>query len=440
MANRSGGPASPAAGRRRGSGSRRTWRSSLAAAATLGLTATLLSSCGGSSDALVWYINPDSGGQAAVAAACSKELGFEITTQVLPQAAGEQRIQLARRLAAEDPAIDLMSIDPPYTAEFANAGYLAEIPADMQDRFREQAFEGAVDAATWEDQLVVAPFWSNTQVLWYRKAFVEKAGLDMTQPVTWDQIIDAAAKGGGKVAVQSNKYEGYSVWINALIEGAGGVIATDTEKGAEATIEVDSEPGRVAAGIIEELASSPAAPDDMSVAQEGQAGATFGGEQGAFMVNWTYVLTGAGYPEDVVKDIGYTRYPQSVAGEESRPPYGGIGIGVSDYSDHKDQAIEALECITSPDNQGLNAELTGNMPSSAAGYDWPALKDIYPQDLLDLFQQSLDAAAPRTVSPYWSDISGALLSRFHPPSSVDDQTPEQAQAFIEDVLQQRSLL
>lgn len=440
MSNRSGGSAPPERGRPPGTTSRRKWRTGLATAATLGLTATLLSSCGSDSDALVWYINPDAGGQAAVAAACSEELGFEITTQVLPQAAGEQRIQLARRLAAEDPAIDLMSIDPPYTAEFANAGYLAEIPADMQERMREQAFEGAADAATWEDQLVVAPFWSNTQVLWYRKSFVERTDLDMSQPVTWEQIIQAAAEGGGKVAVQSNKYEGYSVWINALITGAGGEIATNTEEGAEATIEVDSEAGRVAAGIIETLASSSAAPDDMSVAQEGQAGATFGGEQGAFMVNWTYVLTGAGYPEEVVKDIGYTRYPRSVEDEESRPPYGGIGIGVSEFSDRKEQAIEALECLTSPDNQGLNAELTGNMPSSAAGYDWPALKEIYPQDLLDLFQQSLEAAAPRTVSPYWSDISGALLSRFHPPSSVDEDTPEEAQAFIEDVLQQRSLL
>ena len=66
-----------------------------------------------------------------------------------------------------------------------------------------------MDAATWDGELVVAPFWSNTQVLWYRKSFAEKAGLDMSQPVTWDQIIDAAAENGGKVAVQANKYEGY---------------------------------------------------------------------------------------------------------------------------------------------------------------------------------------------------------------------------------------
>ena len=34
------------------------------------------------------------------------------------------------------------------------------------------------------------------------------------------------------------------------------------------------------------------------------------------------------------------------------------------------------------------------MPASAAGYDYPELKELYPADLLALFQESLDAAAP----------------------------------------------
>jgi trehalose/maltose transport system substrate-binding protein len=102
--------------------------------------------------------------------------------------------------------------------------------------------------------------------------------------------------------------------------------------------------------------------------------------------------------------------------------------------------MQAIACITSPENQGVNAELTGNMPASSAGYDYPALAKIYPQELLDLFQQSLDLAAPRTVSPYWSDISGALLSTWHPPDAVNDQTPGDSQQFIEDVLHGRRLL
>jgi multiple sugar transport system substrate-binding protein len=438
QASRSGRPGSSGS-----PGRRRRRRRGLAAAAALATVSGLLAACStgdSGKTSLVWYINPDAGGQDAVAKNCSTD-EYTISTQVLPQAASEQRIQLARRLAAEDPSIDIMSIDPPYTAEFANAGYLAELPQELQDKLKKQSFQGAADAATWGDQLVVAPFWSNTQVLWYRKSFAEKAGLDMTQPVTWDQLIDAASDNGGTVAVQSNKYEGYVVWINALISGAGGAIATDTDQGIDATIEVDSDAGKTAADIIDKLAHSPAAPADLSVAQEGQAGSTFGGPEGAFMVNWTYIWTNYDSTQPEVKDdLGYARYPQSVQGEPSRPPYGGIGVGVSAYSNHQDQAMKAIECITSPDNQGVNAELTGNMPASSAGYEYPALAKIYPQELLDLFQQSLDAAAPRTVSPYWSDMSGALQSTWHPPDKVGDQTPTDSQQFIEDVLHGRSLL
>ena len=422
---------------------RSTSTRALAASAALASVSALLAGCSASAssgDTLIWYTNPDSGGQAQVAENCSTD-DYTIETQVLPQDANQQRIQLARRLAAEDPEIDIMSIDPPFTAEFANAGYLAELPQELQDKLSEQSFDGATEAATWDDQLVVAPFWSNTQVLWYRKSFVDKTDLDMGKPVTWDQIIDAAADNGGKVAVQANKYEGYVVWINSLIAGAGGEIATDTDQGVDLTLELDSDAGTKAAAVIRKLARSSAAPADLSVAQEGQAGGTFGSSAGAFLTNWTYIWTA--YDEsqpEVKKDLGFARYPQTVEGEESRPPYGGIGVGVSAYSDNVDAAMAAIECITNPENQGVNAELTGNMPASEQGYEYPALKEIYPQELLDLFQESLDAAAPRTVTPYWSDISGGIQSTWHPPSGVDEDTPAESQQFIEDVLKGGRLL
>src|SRR5690349_13723663 len=271
-----------------------------ASAVTLALASSLLAACGGDSGKpeLVWYINPDAGGQDAVAEKCSTD-EYTSTTQVLPQ--------------------------------------------DAKTQLEEQGtFKGAMDAATWEDKLVVFPFWSNTQVLWYRKSFVEKAGLDMSQPVTWDQIIQAAADNGGQIGVQANKYEGYSVWINALIEGAGGQLVENADKGVDLTLTIDSKAGEDAAKVIEELAGSEAAPPDLSVSNEGTAGSTFGGDNGSFMVNWTYIFHN--YDEtapEVADDIGYTRYPQTVQGEESRPPYGGIGIAVSEFSDDKDLALEA---------------------------------------------------------------------------------------------------
>ena len=436
---------------KRASRGRRRRRRACASAAGLAVAAGILTACSSANakDTLVWYINPDAGGQAAVAANCSTDQ-YTITTQVLPQDANEQRIQLTRRLAAQDSGIDIMSIDPPFTAEFSNADFLAPLPQSLQDKLRQQSFKSATDAATWEGELVVAPFWSNTQVLWYRKSFAEKAGLDMSKPVTWDQIIDAAAQNGGKVAVQSNKYEGYVVWINALISGAGGEIATDTSKGLDMKLEIDSSAGDKAAAVIDKLAHSSAAPADLSVAQEGQAASTFATPQGSFMVNWTYIYNSyEAIDPGFNKDIGYTRYPETVQGEPSRPPYGGIGLGVSAYSSHVDEAIQAVECLTSPENQEVNAELTGNMPASQAGYEANdnALQKTaggplppYPAPLLELYQQSLSEAAPRTTTPYWSDISGGLQSTWHPPSGVSSSTPASSQTFIDNVLHGRSLL
>jgi multiple sugar transport system substrate-binding protein len=411
-----------------------------ALAATLFLSASLLAACSDDSGKpeLIWYINPDSGGQAALAKKCSTT-DYTVTTQTLPQDASQQRVQLIRRLAAGDTSIDLMSLDPPFTAEFASAGYLAAIPDDLAASLTEQSFDGAVKAATWEDKLVVAPFWSNTQVLWYRKSFVEKAGIDMSQPVTWDQIIKAASDNGGKVGVQANKYEGYVVWINALVESAGGHLVDDPEKGADATVALDTDAGKAAEKVINELAHSKAAPSDMSVSNEGTAGTTFGGPEGSFLVNWTYIYNN--YPDAKLKaDIGYTRYPETVEGEESHPPFGGIGIGVNDASEYKDEAWAAVKCITSPDSQGEYAVSSGNMPASAGGYDFGELKKAWPADLLALFQESVNAAAPRTVSPYWSDISSAIQSTWHPPSSVDENTPKDSQNFVEDILQGKGLL
>ena len=99
-----------------------------------------LAACGddGGAPTLTWYINPDpnppagfSGpfGQAGIAARCSTDQ-YRIETELLPTSASEQRVQLLRRLTAEDDSIDLMSLDPVFTAEFAAAEALLPIPAE----------------------------------------------------------------------------------------------------------------------------------------------------------------------------------------------------------------------------------------------------------------------------------------------------------------------
>ncbi len=144
---------------------------------------------------LTWYINPDNGGQADLATKCTKAANgeYRIETALLPNDASSQREQLVRRLAANDSGIDLMSLDPVFVAEFASAGFLRPFTKDEEATFTDDVLDGPVETATWEDELVAAPFWANTQLLWYRKSVAEKAGSTPRRAdVTWDQLIDAA--------------------------------------------------------------------------------------------------------------------------------------------------------------------------------------------------------------------------------------------------------
>jgi multiple sugar transport system substrate-binding protein len=425
-------------------------RSTIALAVVLTVVSALLAACGGSSGkpVLTWYINPDPSepanfqgafGQAGIAERCSTD-AYTIQTQSLPGDASQQRIQLARRLAAQDQGIDLMSLDPVFTGEFANAGFLATIPDSEARQLESDALKGAARAATWNNKLVVAPLWANTQLLWYRKSFAKKAGLDMSKPVTWNQIIDAASNNGGTVGVQANKYEGYVVWINALIAGAGGNIITDPAKGVDAPIDIGSEAGKKAAAVIEHLASSKAAEPDLSVSNEGTVLGPFATPQGAFQVNWTFIYANYKADKATFEDLGWTRYPQTVAGTPSKPPLGGINIGVNVSSPHKAMALASLKCITSQQNQVQYAIETGNMPASSAAYDDPKLKKAYPSDLLQQFRESIDAAGPRPITPYWSDISSAVQSTWHPAGSVTPATPGKSSTFIDEVLHGKTLL
>ncbi len=170
----------------------------VAALATLACGSALLTACGGGDSGkptLNWYINPD--GQetlTTLAEKCSTS-EYDIAIQLLPTSATDQRTQLARRLAARDSSTDLMSLDPVFVAEFANAGWLAPFEGEQAAAvLDDDVLEGAAATAVWEDEVVAAPQWANTQVLWYRQSLADAAGLEIgpDSPVTWSEVIKAA--------------------------------------------------------------------------------------------------------------------------------------------------------------------------------------------------------------------------------------------------------
>ncbi len=436
-----GGRAAPTRRRRR-----------TAAAVGLVLSASVLAACGGDEggpQTLTWYINPDSGGQAEIASRCTDAAGgaYRIQTAVLPREAAAQREQLVRRLAANDDSIDLMSLDPPFIPEFAEANFLAEIPEDVAERVTEGVLDSAIAGSTWKDELVAVPFWANTQLLWYRKSVADAAGLDMTQPVTWAQVVEAAQSQDKLVGAQGVRAEALTVWINALVESAGGSIITDTAaQPQDIELGLTDEPARLAAEVMRLVATSGVGGPAFSTQNEDSSATGFEGDDAGFMVNYPFVWPRAvGAAEagtldaSVPDDFGWAVYPQVVEGQDAAPPYGGINLGVGAFSQAPELAFEAAECITSEENQAYYFVSNGNPASKAAVYDDPEVLEAFPQ--APVIRESLELAAPRPQTAYYNEVSQSLQRVYHPPSSVQPgETGERAAELIKAVLRKEQLL
>jgi len=105
---------------------------------------------------LNWFVATQSGGSIQkVATQCTKASNgrYSIEVQLLPTDASQQREQLVRRLAAKDSTVDLIGMDVIWTAEFANAGWIAPFPKPQADEVTKDVFPSVVKTASFEGKV-----------------------------------------------------------------------------------------------------------------------------------------------------------------------------------------------------------------------------------------------------------------------------------------------
>jgi multiple sugar transport system substrate-binding protein len=416
-------------------GPSRRWRGRL----VLALAAVLmLAACGGTDDqsaggapTLNWYIFPEpSGSFQAAAAECSAASNGEYTIAIqdLPSGADDQREQLVRRSSAEDSSLDILGLDVVWEAEFAEAGWIVPWTGERRRQVEQDAVKAALDTATWKGQLVAAPFNSNTQLLWYRKDLVPNP------PATWAEMIRQAeelARQGKPhyIEIQGASYEGYTVWINAMVLSAGGQILSDD--GQQVVL---GPPAQRGVELIGQLANSPAADPSLSVQMEDQNRLAFESGEAAFELNYPFVYPSAvENAPDLAKQMAWVEYPRVDADRPSRPPVGGIDLAVSAHSRYKEQAFDAIVCLRNRPNQLRNAVKGGLPPTLASLYKDPKLiKGGYPF-AAEIFN-SLQRGGIRPKTPAYQSVSIAMSNTLHPPASAPanfDQLGGQLQDAIE---------
>jgi len=405
------------------------------------LAAAGLAACGTSSAAtgpvtLNFYMFNDPSGaiqQAANNCGAQSHGRYTINYNVLPTSADQQRLQMARRLAAGDSSLDILGLDVTWEAEFAQAGWIRPWTGAFKQQAIAGTLKGPLNTAIWHGQLVAVPANSNTQLLWYRSDLVK------TPPKTWAQMISDAeqlAKQGKAhlIQIQGAQYEGTVVWFNTLTVSAGGSILNPLSTAAQL-----GPPAVKALSIMKQLATSAGADPSLPVQTEGPNQLAMEAGTSAFELNYPFV-----YPAMKVdnpklfKVFKWAPYPSVYPGRPARVTIGGIDYAISSTSQHPQLAFQAALCLRNAQNQ-LNAAVKGGLPPTLASvYNNPKMQSAYPFRHLILQQVNNGAVRPKT--PLYQVVSVQISHLVSPPASIVPQTTVQSlRTQINNALQGKGL-
>jgi multiple sugar transport system substrate-binding protein len=449
-------------------------------------TLSVLSACGSGNHGLVIsFHTPAADGAtfAEIARRCSQEADGRFTVQhvSLPRAPGAQRLQYARRLAAHDRTLDVMSLDVIWTAEFAEAGWVLPLSDDPAGRAEADAgvdtLPGPLATASWKHKQYAAPVTTNTQLLWYRADLVHQP------PPDWNGMVAEAARlhAAGQpswIAVQANQGEGLVVWFNTLLVSAGGqvlsedgrhVTLTDTPAHRAATV--------TALRILKGVATAPGA--DPSITRTDESTARLAVEQGraALEVNWPFVLAsmlenavkggvkflplnqnpalagstnqfGTFVPNDEQfriayqaseKVFGFAPYPGVVPGRPAKVTIGGLNLAVASTTRHKAEAFEAIRCLRSLPNQKY-ISIEGGLPAVRTSlYSDPQFQAKYP--MYTVIRQQLTDAAVRPATPAYQAVGIRLATTLSPITDIDpERTADELATQVQKAIDGKGLL
>jgi ABC-type glycerol-3-phosphate transport system substrate-binding protein len=385
------------------------------------------------------YTNPDSSGAILQAAnSCSAQSGgkYKIQWSQLPKGSDDQRQQFVRRLAAHDSGMDVLAMDVTWEPEFAQAGWIRPWAGAQAQQASDGELAGPLKTATWNGQLIAAPWSTNTELLWYRSDLVPNP------PQTWSQMIqmaDALAKQGKPhfIETQGAQYEGLTVWFNTLVASAGGSILN--AKGTGPSL---GPPALQALQTMTDLAHSPAADPSLSNDKEDDGRLAMESGTAAFELNYPFV-----YPSmkenkpDLFKNFKWALYPGVDPNRPAQVTLGGLDLAVSTYSKHPAESFAAALCLQSRPNQENIAIKAGFPPTLRAIYTSPTpnFTQEYPfyKDIL----AALDTAAVRPQTPAYQNISIVTSHTLSPPGGVKPaKALKTLDSQVSDALQSKGLI
>jgi multiple sugar transport system substrate-binding protein len=302
---------------------------------------------------------------------------------------------------------DLVLIDTPWPAEFAEAGIVRDITDKIPADFKSGVFPSAWTAANYNGKTYGVPWINDSKFFYFNKKMLSDAGIT-TPPKTWDDVLAAAraikAKGLVKYPLVWSWKQAEAV-ICDWAELAGAFGAKDfIDANGNATFNTGPalQALKFMKQTLDEGLSNPASlgfgEDDVN--------ATMSAGQAAMALNWTYGESVMNDPakSKVSGQVGVSAAPGQGSVSTSGVN-GGMSIAVTKSSKHPDEALQYALWLASKQSQEMD---TANaFPMWTASFQDPNVTKANPEFFAAANTQFQNLIA-RPIVPYYSKLSSAL--------------------------------
>ncbi|MCM3597865.1 sugar ABC transporter substrate-binding protein [Metabacillus idriensis] len=343
----------------------------------------------------------------------SSHPGISINMNAIPY--GDYELRLRTEIAAGSPP-DIMSIDSPNLALYANSGALLSIDKEMKEEGQiEDIPFSTLEGMKFKDEIYLSPIAESGVALFYNIDLFKKAGLplpsqDPADPMTWGEVVELAKKinDPGNEIYGIDPGQGFSDGESPayfktplLWQFGADVLSPD---GATATGYLNSKHAVEALQFYQDLyhrykvATVEMPPDPFVTGHLGMS----------VLGSWMLEEIERNYPDfKLGEDFGIAPLPK---GDHQVTPNGGWALGISAKSKHPEEAWAFIKYMTSFEGSKKYVDITGDMPARfSVSKAFPELT-AYPKNIF--VQQALKYSKNRPVSPAYPVISDALKELF----------------------------
>jgi multiple sugar transport system substrate-binding protein len=349
--------------------------------------------------------------------------------------------RLKAELQAGGNETDVFGGDVPWTAEFADNGWIVDVSTRFPEGERSMFLKGQIQSLTYEGKIWGKPWFADAGLLYFRKDLLEHSGL-FEPPQTWEELKEIAKKvvqdSGtryGFVFQGANNETGVCNGLEFIWTYGGEVLDGDR-------VIIDS-PQSVAGLTTEQSMISD------GVTPQAVANYTFYESEKAFLYgnsvfcrNWPYMYGLAGDPQQRGRplraeiepnQVGVSPLPVGEGQSQTASCLGGWNMLISAASEMQDEAWELVRFMTSEESQKEYSIKASTLPTLNTLYDDREILEKVP--VTHPGREALQNARPRPVSPFYSQMSRTMAEQFNR-ILTGATSPQEAVETLQGELQQ----